>query len=105
MLARSMQADKLAARAEDVASLLSTLGNPRRLRVLCQLAEAGEMRVGDLAQVVGLSPSALSQHLSLMRDEGLVAFRREAQALWYRIADPRCETLLVTLHTLYCQET
>jgi ArsR family transcriptional regulator, virulence genes transcriptional regulator len=53
---------------------------------------------------VGLSQSALSQHLAVLREEGLLAFRREAQTLWYRIADPRCEELLVTLHHLYCKD-
>lgn len=87
-----------------VAELLKALGNRRRLMVMCKLAEHGEMRVTDLATEVNLSQSALSQHLAKMRAEGLVAYRREAQALWYRIADPRCERLLATLHELYCQE-
>jgi len=53
---------------------------------------------------VGLSQSALSQHLAKMRGEGLVAFRRESQALWYRIADPRTEALLASLYQLYCKD-
>lgn len=96
--------DRFSANAAEVAALLKALGNQRRLMVLCQLAEHGEMRVGDLAQSVGLSQSALSQHLAVLRDERLVTFRREAQTIWYRIADPRCEQLLVTLHHLYCQD-
>jgi ArsR family transcriptional regulator len=95
--------ERFAANAAEVAALLKALGNQRRLMVLCQLAEHGEMRVGDLAQAVGLSQSALSQHLSLLRQEGLLVSRREAQVIWYRIADPRCEQLLVTLHQLYCR--
>ena len=95
--------EAFAAKAGEVSSMLKAMGNQRRLMVLCQLAEHGEMRVGDLAQAVGLSQSALSQHLAVLREEGLLAFRREAQVAWYRIADPRCETLLVTLHQLYCQ--
>jgi ArsR family transcriptional regulator len=95
--------DRFAANAAEVAGLLKAMGNQRRLMVLCQLAEHGEMRVGDLALAVGLSQSALSQHLGVLRQEGLLAFRREAQVLWYRIADPRCEQLLVTLHHLYCR--
>jgi ArsR family transcriptional regulator, virulence genes transcriptional regulator len=91
-------------KATEVANLLSLLGNPRRLMVLCKLAERGEMTVGDLADEVDLSQSALSQHLSKMRDESLVAFRRESQTLWYRIADPRTETLLGVLYQLYCQK-
>ncbi|MEW6151720.1 MAG: ArsR family transcriptional regulator, partial [Pseudomonadota bacterium] len=51
---------------------------------------------------VGLSQSALSQHLAKMRDEGLVAFRRESQTLWYRIADPRIEQLFATFYRLFC---
>ena len=94
------------ARAGQVADLLKALGNRARLMVLCTLVEAGEMRVGELAEAVGLSQSALSQHLAKMREERLVAFRRDGQALFYRIGDPRCEALLATLHRLYCsQET
>lgn len=87
-----------------VADMLKAMANQRRLMVLCQLVEHGEMRVGDIAAAVGLSQSALSQHLARMREDGLVAFRRDSQVLWYRIADPRCETLLATLHDLYCKE-
>jgi ArsR family transcriptional regulator len=91
-----------AANAALVADLLGTLGNTKRLMVMCKLAEHGEMMVGDLAAEVGLSQSALSQHLAKLRMEGLVAARREAQAAWYRIADPRCEALMATLYDLYC---
>lgn len=92
------------ANASQVAEMLKALANPRRLMVMCKLAEYGEIRVTALAEEVGLSQSALSQHLAKMRAERLVEFRREAQTAWYRIADPRCRTLLATLHDLYCQE-
>jgi len=92
------------ARAGQVADLLKALGNRARLMVLCKLVERGELRVGELADEVGLSQSALSQHLARMREEGVVAFRREGQTLFYRIADKRCEALLATLHRLYCSE-
>ena len=91
-------------KAGDVATLLKAMANTRRLMVLCKLVEHGEMTVGDLAHQVALSQSALSQHLAKMREEGLVAFRRESQTLWYRIADPRTETLLGELYNLYCKE-
>jgi ArsR family transcriptional regulator len=71
--------------------------------ILCKLVEWGEANVSSLAEAVGLSQSALSQHLGKMREEGLVTFRRESQTLWYRIADPRIEDLLATLHKLYCR--
>ena len=82
--------------------MLGVLANDRRLLILCKLVEMGEATVGTLADEVGLSPSALSQHLARIREEGIVAFRRDAQTLWYRIADPKVEALLATLHRLYC---
>jgi ArsR family transcriptional regulator len=104
MLKPPMDIASFEAKASEVADLLNAMGNARRLMVLCKLVEHREMRVGDLARHVGLSQSALSQHLTKMRDEGLVTFRRESQALWYRIADPRTERLLETLYELYCKD-
>ena len=92
----------LAAQAGAAARLLKLLANERRLLVLCTLASAGEATVGTLARAVGLSQSALSQHLSLMREDGLVAFRRDGQSLFYSIADPATAHLLATLRTIYC---
>ena len=94
----------LQAKAGAVAGLLGALANDRRLLILCKLVEEGEATVGDLADAIGLSQSALSQHLARMREEGIVTFRRDAQTLWYRIADPRVESLLATLHRLYCRD-
>jgi len=90
------------ANALEVAQVLRTLANERRLMILCKLVEWGEATAGSLAEAVGLSQSALSQHLAKMREEGIVTFRRDAQTLWYRIADPRTETLLGHLQRLYC---
>ena len=104
MLKPPMDLATFETKAGDVATLLKAMANTRRLMVLCKLVEHGEMTVGDLAQEVALSQSALSQHLAKMRDEGLVAFRRESQTLWYRIADPRTEELLATLYELYCKD-
>ena len=89
--------------ATDVADILRALANERRLMILCKLVESGEANVTSLAEAVGLSQSALSQHLAKMRDEELVTYRRDSQTLWYRIADPRVEELLSTLHRLYCR--
>ncbi len=90
------------AQAAEVAGILRALANERRLMILCKLVEWGEANVTALAEAVGLSQSALSQHLAKMRAEGLVAYRRESQTLWYRIADKRIEQLFATLHQLYC---
>lgn len=104
-LTKSAAADigALAEKAGTAARLLKLLANERRLLVLCKLAAAGEVTVGALAEAVGLSQSALSQHLSLMREEGLVAFRREGQTLHYSIADPAAAHLLSTLKNIYCE--
>ena len=90
-------------KASEVSDILRALANERRLMIICKLVESGEANVTSLAEAVGLSQSALSQHLAKMRDEGLVTFRRESQTLWYRIADPRIEQLFATLHDLYCR--
>ena len=92
-----------AANARLVAGILRALANERRLMILCKLVEWGEANVTQLAEAVGLSQSALSQHLAKMREEGIVAFRRDAQTVWYRICDARTEALLATLHRLFCR--
>lgn len=91
----------LEVKAEEVAALLSSMANAKRLLVLCQLVE-GERSVGDLAEVVGLSQSALSQHLAKMRLQGLVETRREAQTVYYRLASGEVRQLLETLHGIFC---
>jgi len=91
-------------KAASVAETLKLLANRRRLMVLCRLTELGTANVSELANAVGLSQSALSQHLAKMREEGLVTFDRESQTLWYRIADERIGVLLATLYQLYCAD-
>ncbi|NLY59195.1 MAG: helix-turn-helix transcriptional regulator [Gammaproteobacteria bacterium] len=88
--------------AAQAAALLKTVGNEHRLLVLCLLIGHGEMTVGELLGQVKLSQSALSQHLAKMRDEGLVTYRREAQTLHYRIADPNVKKLIATLKAIFC---
>ena len=92
----------LAAKAAEAAGFLKLLANENRLLILCRLALAREFSVNDLAEAVGLSQSALSQHLAKMRDEGLLATRREAQTVFYRIADPNASRLLALLKSIYC---
>ncbi|MCX8475851.1 MAG: metalloregulator ArsR/SmtB family transcription factor [Sphingomonas sp.] len=104
MLKPPMDLAMFETKAGQVAETLKAIGNARRLMLLCKLVEHGEVTVSDLARDVGLSQSACSQHLAKMRDEGLIAFRRDSQTLWYRIADPRVETLLTTLYQLFCKD-
>jgi len=91
-------------KASELAALMRILASKHRLLILCQLVELGEASAGTLAESIGLSPSAMSQHLAKMRDEGLVTSRRESQTIWYRISDPRVEQLFATLHRLYCRD-
>jgi len=94
----------LAKQAEDVARLLTVLANQNRLLVVCYLMMNNEMKVGDLVDALHLSQSALSQHLTKLREEGVIKFRRESQTLFYRIADPRVTKLVKTLKKLYCED-
>jgi len=92
---------RLEASAADAARLLRTLANERRLMILCQLTD-GERTVGELQPMVGLSQSALSQHLAVLREEGVVATRRESQVIWYRIANPAAIKVVATLAEIFC---
>jgi len=92
----------LARKASEAAQLLKLLANENRLLILCRLALARELSVNDLADAVGLSQSALSQHLAKMREDGVLATRRDAQTVYYRIADPNAARLLALLKSIYC---
>jgi ArsR family transcriptional regulator len=101
MALASLSTADFAAQAAVAARLLKMLGNEARLMVLCQLVE-GERSVGALQRGSGLSQSALSQHLAKLREESLVATRREAQTIFYRLADPKAARVIETLAAIYC---
>ena len=86
--------------AHDAARLLKLLASEQRLLLLCRLVE-GETSVGDLAEHAKLAQSAASQHLARMRAEGLVATRRDAQTIYYRLADPAAVQVLGVLCDIY----
>ena len=89
-------------KATEAANMLKALSNEKRLMILCKLLEHGEMSVNALIDHVGLSQSALSQHLARMREEKIVDTRREAQQIFYRVADPRVQEILTTLKNTFC---
>ena len=91
-----------AGQAAEAVAVLKSISHEGRLLVLCYLGQAGELSVGQLVDRIGLSQSALSQHLAKLRAEGLVATRKSSQTVFYRIAETRILTLLATLHDLYC---
>ncbi len=103
MAVKAFDAAAFERRAAEAAGTLAAVANEKRLMVVCKLVEWGEANVTSLAEAVGLSQSALSQHLAKLREEGIVTFRRDSQTLWYRLADPRIEELLATMHRLYCR--
>ncbi|WP_315838715.1 metalloregulator ArsR/SmtB family transcription factor [Bradyrhizobium prioriisuperbiae] len=88
------------AQAAETARLLTLMANGNRLLILAHLTRRREMKAGDLVHAVGLSQSALSQHLTKLRNGGLVSFRREAQTLYYRIKDPQVARLIRSLQGL-----
>jgi ArsR family transcriptional regulator, virulence genes transcriptional regulator len=89
--------------ATQAAKLLRALSNENRLMLLCMLFE-GEKTVGELNESLPLSQSALSQHLAVLRDEGLVKTRREAQSIFYQLASKPAQRVVETLHSIYCPE-
>ncbi len=89
------------AHAGDAARLLKALANERRLQVLCLLAEK-ERSVGEINALLDLSQSALSQHLAVLRQEGLVQTRREAQVINYSLMPGPAAAVIQTLHDFYC---
>ena len=92
---------QMAENAGDAARLLKALANEKRLMILCILIE-GELSVGELNARLDLSQSALSQHLAVLREDGLVRTRRESQTIYYSIAPGPAVRLIETLHDLYC---
>ncbi|MBS0458575.1 MAG: winged helix-turn-helix transcriptional regulator [Proteobacteria bacterium] len=93
--------EAMRAHAADAAQLLRALANDKRLMLLCLLVE-GERSVGELNARVDLSQSALSQHLAVLRNDGLVTTRREAQTIYYTLAKGPAQRIIETLHGIYC---
>ena len=89
------------AAAGSATELLKALGQPNRLMILCLLVER-ERPVGELATLLGARDSTISQHLSLLRRDGLVQARREGQTIWYAIASEPARRVLETLSAIYC---
>lgn len=89
------------ASAGQAAKLLRAMSNERRLMILCQLGD-GELSVGQIQPLVGLSQSALSQHLAILREQGVVGTRREGQTIFYHLADEAAAKVVATLAEIFC---
>jgi len=87
--------------ADRASDLLKALSSRHRLLIICQLID-GERSVGDLAEFLSLRDSTVSQHLAILRKDGLVAARRDAQTIYYSIASDPAREVLKTLYQVYC---
>lgn len=97
----SVDPEEMRAHAADAARLLKALSNSSRLMVLCSLAK-GELTVGQINERVPLSQSALSQHLAVLRRDGLVHTRRAAQTIHYSLAPGPAGRIIDTLYEVFC---
>tara|TARA_B110000908_G_C9968591_1_gene320083 strand:+ start:335 stop:640 length:306 start_codon:yes stop_codon:yes gene_type:complete len=93
----------LSKNAEEVALVLKQLANKNRLMILCCLTDQ-ELSVGQLNDQIPLSQSALSQHLAKLRDNQLVSTRRESQTVYYKVDNPKLQSLMKALHDNYCDQ-
>ena len=87
--------------ADEASALLKALSNRHRLIIVCQLTEQ-ERSVGELAELLKIRDSTVSQHLALLRRDGLVTARRDGQTIWYSIGSPQARELVRTLYRVYC---
>lgn len=96
-----VEASEMSIAAERASELLKSLANRHRLLIVCQLIE-GERSVGELAEFLGIRDSTVSQHLALLRKDGVVAARRDGQTIWYSISSAPARKVLETLYKVYC---
>ena len=104
MASDAVMLEQLEQKAAEAAQLLKLLANETRLLILCRLVVAGEMSAGAIVSAAGVGQSAVSQHLARLRDDKLVATRRDAQTIYYRIADENAARLIATLKDIYCRD-
>jgi DNA-binding transcriptional ArsR family regulator len=103
MAVPAMTMERLEQRAGEAAQLLKLLANETRLLILCRLVAEREMSAGAIVEALGLGQSAVSQHLAKLRDDDLVATRRDGQTIHYRIADQNVARIIAVLKDIYCQ--
>jgi DNA-binding transcriptional ArsR family regulator len=87
---------------EKISAMLKTMAHPIRLKILCLLQEK-EMSVGELQGVVKTTNANVSQHLNILRNQGIIAFRKDANFIFNRIEDPKILELIRSMRQLFCQ--
>lgn len=98
-----MNLAQMQASAEKAAELLRAMSNKHRLLILCMLNDK-ELSVSQLNEQVDIPQSTLSQHLSVLRKDGLVNTRREAQTIFYSLSSEEVQAVISTLYQLYCAD-
>jgi len=93
--------DVISAAADKASEFLKSLASPVRLRILCMIS-GQEASVGELAEALGVRQSVASQHLALLRKDGLVKTRRDGQTIWYSLADHRVVGMMEFLQATFC---
>ncbi len=101
---RSINPEDLREHAGEATRLLKALANHQRLMILCLLADQ-DMNVSELNDRLDLSQSALSQHLAVLRRDGLVTTRRDAQSITYSVVDGAAKNILHVLHDSFCGQS
>ncbi len=81
---------------------LKAMAHPLRLKILCILGGSGEISVQDIVEQVGTSQSNISQHLSILREKGILASRKDANKVFYRVADPKILQLIGAMRAAFC---
>jgi DNA-binding transcriptional ArsR family regulator len=81
---------------------LKAMAHPLRLKILCILGGSGEVSVQDIVEQVGTSQSNISQHLSILREKGILASRKDANKVYYRVADPKILQLIGAMRAAFC---
>ncbi len=94
--------EQMRANATAAENLLKSLANANRLMILCHLVN-GELSVGELERLVGLSQSALSQHLARLRHQNILNSRKEGTTVYYSLRDENTAKILQQLYAIYCQ--
>lgn len=98
----NLDLNQMTAATDEVSELLKSFASRHRLLILCKLTE-GKHSVGELAEFLGLRDSTVSQHLALLRRDGLVCARRDGQTIWYGISSDPAQRLLKALSDIFCK--
>lgn len=98
----TLELEQMHLAAEQACKLMKVLSNPDRLMILCQLSK-GELRVGEIEEILGIAQPTLSQQLTVLRDEELVTTRREGKSIYYQVKSPKALAVIGTLYEQYCK--